>query len=230
MGLLRGARAVQSNAEECKSMVSRFFLFFSTHKSFLRFLQLFEANLSFVITNTYVFVSRKAFEELGRALRAAFVTDDVRWATDGLHRVYLGYSSTRIRELEAVYSGAQKTALRDAAMGGADDPLGDAAVVGAARAEGLLSPELGMREWCSKFAKAVQKHGTASLFETDPEVFLRRALETMNEQKTMSDCATQTYTTGKRLYNDFERFRLIPNKKVRKSMEKHEYNRCRDQS
>lgn len=157
---------------------------------------------------------RKAFEELGRALRSAFVTDDVRWATDGLHRVYLGYSSTRIRELEAVYSGAQKTALRDAAMGGADDPLGDAAIVGAARAEGLLSPELGMREWCSKFAKAVQKHGTASLFETDPEVFLRRALGDREQCVATSDGSTQTEAWTTRSISDIERFRLIPNRAV----------------
>lgn len=163
----------------------------------------------------------KSFEELGRALRLAFVTEDVRWASDGLHRVYLGYSSTRIRELEAVYSGAQKTALRDASFGGADDPVGDVAVVGAARAEGLISPELSMREWCSKFAKAVQTHGTTALFETEPETVLRRALGMLKERQSASEqveVATQTEAASTRSVSDIERFRLVPNKTARKRL------------
>jgi hypothetical protein len=53
-------------------------------------------------------------ERLGKALREAFVTEDVRLAEDGVHRMYVGYQMARIRKLDAAYETVQRRALEEA--------------------------------------------------------------------------------------------------------------------
>ena len=53
-------------------------------------------------------------EKLVRVLREAFVTQEVKLADDGIHRVYVGYQMARIRKLDAAYEEVQKNALKRA--------------------------------------------------------------------------------------------------------------------
>jgi hypothetical protein len=56
-------------------------------------------------------------EKLKTVLREAFVTDDVRFAIDGIHKVCVGYCATTVRKLDAAYEDSQKRALKRAREG-----------------------------------------------------------------------------------------------------------------
>ena len=53
-------------------------------------------------------------ERLGKALREAFVTEDVSLAHDGVHRMYVGYQMAQIRKLDAAYENVQRRAIEEA--------------------------------------------------------------------------------------------------------------------
>jgi len=53
-------------------------------------------------------------EKLAIVLREAFVTEEVKLANDGIHRVYVGYQLANIRKLDAAYEEVQKGALKRA--------------------------------------------------------------------------------------------------------------------
>ena len=52
--------------------------------------------------------------KLARVLREAFVTEEVKLANDGIHRVYVGYQMASIRKIDAAYEEVQKAALKRA--------------------------------------------------------------------------------------------------------------------
>lgn len=54
-----------------------------------------------------------AFERLGEKLRHAFITDDVKYTDDGIHRIYLNYSSGRKRKLTRAMHEDQQKALKE---------------------------------------------------------------------------------------------------------------------
>lgn len=55
----------------------------------------------------------KMYEVLGQTLRECFVTDDCKYAEDGVFRKYLGYDRTRIRDIEREYALTQRGALQE---------------------------------------------------------------------------------------------------------------------
>ena len=64
-------------------------------------------------------------ERLGKALREAFVTEDVRLADDGVHRMYVGYQMAQIRKLDAAYENVQRRAIEEARARDETNPGGD---------------------------------------------------------------------------------------------------------
>jgi sugar-specific transcriptional regulator TrmB len=53
-----------------------------------------------------------AFETLAAKLKHAFVTDDVKYEPDGIHRIYINYSDGRKRKLTGAMAEDQRKALR----------------------------------------------------------------------------------------------------------------------
>ena len=53
-----------------------------------------------------------AFDRLGSKLREAFVTDDVKYTDDGIHRIFINYSTARKRKLAQTATADQLNALR----------------------------------------------------------------------------------------------------------------------
>ena len=51
-------------------------------------------------------------ETLAEKLREGFVSDDVKLATDGIHRIFVGYQMATIRRLDAAYAEVQKNGLK----------------------------------------------------------------------------------------------------------------------
>jgi hypothetical protein len=51
-------------------------------------------------------------ETLAEKLREGFVSDDVKLATDGIHRIFVGYQMATIRRLDAAYAEVQNIGLK----------------------------------------------------------------------------------------------------------------------
>jgi hypothetical protein len=51
-------------------------------------------------------------ESLAEKLREGFVSDDVKLATDGIHRILVGYQMATIRRLDAAYAEVQNNGLK----------------------------------------------------------------------------------------------------------------------
>ena len=55
----------------------------------------------------------KMYDTLGKAVRDAFVTDDCRFAEDGILRRYIGYDRGRVRSIEREYSISQRGMMQE---------------------------------------------------------------------------------------------------------------------
>lgn len=106
----------------------------------------------------------RAYERLGKTLREAFTTEDVRFQDDGILRFYLGYDRSRIREIESQYAVMER--------GHVDHIKAMRQTVDEARREGLgrdTGSDVRVREWCTGFLAALKARGTRELFEMKPE-------------------------------------------------------------
>ena len=122
----------------------------------------------------------RAYAKLGETLRDAFVTRDVEFATDGVLRRYLGYSPTRIREIESQYAMLERghmdqyRVLKQTVEGAAHD----AELEEAQEARDELPEEsLKVRTWCLELLTILKKRATAEMMDLAPEKAFRAIVD-----------------------------------------------------
>ena len=124
-----------------------------------------------------------AIEQLGSKLREAFVTDDVKKTDDGIHRIFINYSTARKRKLAQTAAADQLNALRSGP---------------GARAPDSTAPDQVPVE------AAVEQYGEVD--RGDPDQFL---LKTLEKQKLYAYHALK----ARRLARELEADRIVIPKK-----------------